>query len=211
MAAAAIISADGTKPPVHEPGGRGELRARILREATGVFARRGYAAASMREVAEAAQCTKPSLYYYFQSKEGLFLEVLRTETQAVTDLIQRAVAGGGASRERLRSGLELFFDHVRRNPWGLAVVLRAEVRVEAEQPAFDLASVRNVQIAMATQWLVEGIESGDLRPDVDVQEAVLCLIGMVDQRCRLYVFEGVPIPPDCPERVVDLFFRGVSR
>lgn len=36
-----------------------------------LFSRRGYAATSMREIAEAAGVTKPMLYYYFDSKEGL--------------------------------------------------------------------------------------------------------------------------------------------
>jgi AcrR family transcriptional regulator len=44
----------------------------ILAVAARLFADRGYDASSMREIAEAAGVTKPTVYYYFQSKEGLF-------------------------------------------------------------------------------------------------------------------------------------------
>lgn len=42
-----------------------------MRQASSLFASRGYDAVSVREIVEAAGVTKPSLYYYFNSKEGL--------------------------------------------------------------------------------------------------------------------------------------------
>lgn len=165
----------------------------------------------MREVAEAACCTKPALYYHFHSKNGLFVEILTTETQAVTELIQRAVGHPGSVRERLIHGLSRFFDHVRTHAVGLAIIQRAEVHAEPDQPPFDLKSVRQMHVALTEQLMRDGIANGELRPDVDVLEATLCLVAMVDQRCRLYVFDGQPIPSDVPERIVDLFLRGVAR
>lgn len=44
---------------------------RILASAITLFARKGFAATSTREIVESAGVTKPMLYYYFQSKEGL--------------------------------------------------------------------------------------------------------------------------------------------
>jgi AcrR family transcriptional regulator len=44
---------------------------RILRAAIRLFAHKGYSGTSTREIAEAAGITKPMLYYYFKSKEGL--------------------------------------------------------------------------------------------------------------------------------------------
>jgi TetR/AcrR family transcriptional regulator len=45
---------------------------RILDAALSVFARKGYDAAGVQEIAETAVITKPTLYYYFGNKEGLF-------------------------------------------------------------------------------------------------------------------------------------------
>ena len=47
-------------------------RARLLETATELFAEKGYAGASVREIVEKAGVSKPVLYYYFKSKEGLF-------------------------------------------------------------------------------------------------------------------------------------------
>ena len=50
-------------------------KARILAEARRVFARRGYAEASLREIAEAVGIKTPSLYAHFPSKEALYQAV----------------------------------------------------------------------------------------------------------------------------------------
>ncbi|MEM6599035.1 MAG: TetR/AcrR family transcriptional regulator [Cyanobacteria bacterium P01_D01_bin.36] len=52
----------------------------ILAGALEVFSERGYAAASMEKIAKAASVSKPTLYKYFQDKEGLFLALVRQLT-----------------------------------------------------------------------------------------------------------------------------------
>jgi TetR/AcrR family transcriptional regulator len=52
------------------------VRGRLLRSATEIFTRKGYAAATVREIVAAAGVTKPSLYYYFKNKEGIYLELM---------------------------------------------------------------------------------------------------------------------------------------
>jgi AcrR family transcriptional regulator len=49
----------------------------VLRAALELFTKKGYAATSVREIVSAAGVTKPVLYYYFSSKEGLYLEIMR--------------------------------------------------------------------------------------------------------------------------------------
>lgn len=56
--------------------GSEDKRARILREAFDLFARRGYSATSLTEIARAAEISKPGLLHHFGSKEALFSAVL---------------------------------------------------------------------------------------------------------------------------------------
>lgn len=54
------------------------IREKLLAAALGLFNQKGYAATSVREIVEAAGVTKPVLYYYFGSKEGIYLELMQS-------------------------------------------------------------------------------------------------------------------------------------
>lgn len=56
-------------------------RARILDAAERLFATRGFAATSVREIVREAGVTNPMLYYYFGSKEDLFVHLIRERFQ----------------------------------------------------------------------------------------------------------------------------------
>jgi AcrR family transcriptional regulator len=71
---------------------REQTRERLLDAASGVFARRGYAAASLDDVAQAAGYTKGAVYSNFASKADLFMALIerRIATQAAPDALRDA-------------------------------------------------------------------------------------------------------------------------
>src|SRR6201999_3280476 len=63
-------------PDVDRSRDRERTRAEILDVATAEFAEHGYSGARVDEIAERTRTTKRMLYYYFESKEGLYTAVL---------------------------------------------------------------------------------------------------------------------------------------
>lgn len=60
---------------------------KILKKAKALFAKKGYEATSMSEVAKAANIEKSSLYYFFENKESLFIEILESIwTEIIRDI-----------------------------------------------------------------------------------------------------------------------------
>jgi AcrR family transcriptional regulator len=192
------------------PESQRSLRTRILEAATELFAERGYAATSMREVALAAHCTKPALYYHFTSKSALFVEAIGYQAESITQLIQDAFAKPGRVRARMQRAMEAYFDHVRAHPVSLRLLLRAEVNPEAGQPPFDFRSARQTYIEMTLGLIDEGVASGEIRAGIHPMDAMHALAGVVDHRCMMWILEGDPIPQEYPARVIDLLFEGMS-
>ena len=62
---------------------------KLLEAAVRLFAHKGYRATSTREIVEAAGVTKPMLYYYFQSKEGLLAAALAHFMNAFHERLRR--------------------------------------------------------------------------------------------------------------------------
>jgi TetR/AcrR family transcriptional regulator len=74
---------------------------RLKKAAIALFTERGYAATTVREVVEAAGVTKPVLYYYFKSKEGIYIDILNDTAQRLEELLQSAKELKGSYEEIL--------------------------------------------------------------------------------------------------------------
>ncbi len=198
-----------TEGPVSETRGT-DLRGRIAQAATELFARRGYAGASMREVAEAARCTKPALYYYFDSKAALFLQLIHDETERIAAILEEQLLASGSVRERIRLGMHRYLDHIRNNRISLNLIQRSDMHPERGQPTFDFQSARQMFVDIIMRLLEEGVRCGEIRKDLNLEDAAVALIGCVDQRCMRWVLDDQEIPIDYPERVLSLLFGGMA-
>ena len=94
---------------------RAEREAQMLEVAHAIFGKRGFHSVSMDEIAEAAGITKPMLYAYFDSKEGLFLACVDAAAGGLRDSVRRAVAESATPELRLWHGLLAVFDFVEQN------------------------------------------------------------------------------------------------
>lgn len=77
------------------------VKDRLLDAAIGLFARKGYHATSVREIVAAAGVTKPVLYYWFQSKEGVFHALMELAVAAHREVLAGVRAHGGSAAERI--------------------------------------------------------------------------------------------------------------
>ena len=94
---------------------RAEREEQMISEATRIFAARGFHAASMDEIAEASGITKPMLYAYFDSKEGLFLACVEKGSQSLRARVREAALGAPTPERALYDGLVAVMRFVEDN------------------------------------------------------------------------------------------------
>jgi len=107
-------------------GGRlsaAERRAQLVEVGRAVFAKRGYDATSMEEIASRAKVSKPIVYEHFGGKEGLYAVIVDREVEHVIARIVEAVTSG-SPRQRLESAVLAYLTYVQERPEGFAVLLR---------------------------------------------------------------------------------------
>jgi AcrR family transcriptional regulator len=131
---------------------REQREQQILDIAGAVFARAGYHLASMDEIADSAGVSKPMLYAYFGSKEGLYLAYIR---RAGGELLERLVAArprDAAPGALLRARITEFLSFVQEHGDGWKVLFG---EVGSSRPfAENVAAVRE-QIAEAIRRMIE--------------------------------------------------------
>ena len=85
-------------------------REAIINSALKLFCRRGYDAVGVQEIVDQAGITKPTLYYYFGSKQGLLKEILRTNSEILEKMLQEAVEIQGDIPDVLFRVARAYFD-----------------------------------------------------------------------------------------------------
>lgn len=89
-----------------------ESRQQILAAALGFFAQKGFAATTVREIVDAAGITAPSLYYYFGSKEGLYMELMQTHCAQIDSVLALHMHTSESAKNRLKDLVDKLFLHV---------------------------------------------------------------------------------------------------
>ena len=98
-----------------------DRRAQLIEVGRKVFAKRGYEATSVEELASQAKVSKPILYEHFGGKEGLYAVIVDREIEVVVSMIS-AVIVSGSPRERTEQAVVAFLTYVKEQPEGFAVL-----------------------------------------------------------------------------------------
>ena len=88
----------------------------IARAAARLFAERGYDATSVREIVAAAGVAKPTLYYYFRSKEGLASALLTVPLSSLVSSLRRIVTTTDDPTRCLEQVIEAQYAFCRDDP-----------------------------------------------------------------------------------------------
>lgn len=126
---------------------RAQRERQMLEVAEVVFAEHGYAAASMDEIAEQVGVSKPMLYEYFGSKEGLLLGCIRQSRTELRDVTMRAAMTADTAEQAMREGLRAFFQFIneRDQSWAL---LRHEMLLVGTSASEEIEVTRKHQTDM---------------------------------------------------------------
>ncbi|MEU5403206.1 TetR/AcrR family transcriptional regulator [Streptomyces sp. NPDC005963] len=142
----------------------------MMNAAVQTFARRGYRAASMDEIAQLAGVSKPLVYLYLNSKDQLFTACIRREAQALLAVVQSAIEPGLAADRQLWAGLTAFFAYTVDNPDGWAVLHR-QARTHGEPFAREVATMRDEIVAFVAVLIqAAATEAGEARPEPELAE-----------------------------------------
>ena len=142
----------------------------MLAVAERAFAERGYHAASVDAIAEAAGITKPMVYAYFGSKEGLYRACMAAARERLLTALREGVDTDAAPDQQLWHGLLAFFTFVERQHDSWSVML-GDVAAGTGPFAADGARIRTEISGLIGDLLrraaeAEGLDVGPLADQI---------------------------------------------
>ena len=94
--------------------GFSDAKMKILMAGLHFFAIKGYASTSVREITEEAKVTKPVLYYYFKSKEGLFRAILEWADTIQKEMLDSVWNTPGTTLDRFIAFYDLMYQGITK-------------------------------------------------------------------------------------------------
>ena len=186
---------------------RAERMRQMIEVAEQVFSARGYAAASMDEIAELVGVSKPMLYEYFNSKEGLLLACIRESRSILREVTEQAMVGATSAEDALRRGLLAFFVFIRerRQAWSL---LRHEMALIGTPAADAVEETRRQQTDLIAALMSGHFESGD---DLRAEASAEFVVGACE-RLAIWCERHDEVTPEiATEYAMDVLWAGLQR
>ena len=167
------------------------VRDRLLGAALELFARKGFESASVRELTEAAEVTRPTLYYHFGSKEGLYLELVERLCATVEDSILRSLVPQGTARVRLRSFVLKILDSIIEDAGNQRFFFVISLDPRRNNLSSFHERMRNFIAAVVELLLEEGAEKGEFEIE-DVKWITKVILALVDSFIYNQIFLACP-------------------
>jgi len=189
----------------HEPGARKTL----LLAGINLFAEKGYAGSSVREIVSLAGVTKPVLYYYFQSKEGLFQAILDWAAEEQEGILQEALQSPGTALERIIHLYRGIYQGLMENQQLFKLINHLFFGPPQGAPRYDIERFHRRMMEVIKEIYLGGLSQGEVR-EIDPEEATLLVLGVTDYCFHVDYLHPESMDPERAERLLRLAFRGLS-
>ena len=199
------MTSSAARPRVRMTGP--ERRQQLLAVGRELFARRGYEATSIEEIASRADVSKPVVYEHFGGKEGLYAVVVDREMQRLLERFASALSAPGHPRELLERAALVLLDYIEEDTEGFRVLTRDAPPVTSGLETFSslIGEVaRKVEHILADQFAERGY---------DPQLAELysqALVGMVALVGQWWLDNRSPHKHEVAAHLVNLAYNGLA-
>lgn len=190
-----------------------DTREVVLDSAVRVFARRGYAGTSVENILEATGLSKPTLYYYFKSKAGLFRAILEFAYDEGFRLMQEGVTRADTCEEKLVEVAAAWFQFGEKNQDLTRLLFATTFAAKEEMPADSLdVAKRRRNIDFVRDLVDLGQRKGELGDSHTALEVTLGFYGTLSQHMRMHLLEPKGrLDRRRARRVVGLFLQGARK
>ena len=193
---------DSNKTVINTEDTAKNKRDEILIQAANLFRKKGFSGTSMQDIARDVGILKGSIYYYFNSKNEIFREVLNKGISPVLKNAEFIIAKDLSPAEKLRELLRSHIDYIIHDNYSLILYFQEKEKISLQETKKYIES-RNRYEKIFKDLLAQGIKQG-VFPKVDITLTVYAILGMCNWIVQWYNPKGSRSPKDIIEHMVYL-------
>jgi TetR/AcrR family transcriptional regulator len=183
---------------------------RILQVASRMFAEKGFANVSVRDICRETETTAPVIYYYFGSKKGLFDAVARRQI-SMEDFIGnlKEAAKAPDPRKGLEAFVSTYLSTFPEHTFDIGLYMRDSATLDkhsAQMVSDDLERITDIATGIVERSVAKGIFR-----KTDTKLAVDCLLGMLNRVIFQHIHFAKTSDRETYSRFVTDFFLRAMR
>jgi AcrR family transcriptional regulator len=186
---------------------RDQRRIQLLDAASEVFASKGYHAAAMDDIADAAGVSKPVLYQHFPSKLDLYLALLDQSCERLAEVVEEALASTEDNADRVIATVAAFYEFVSSESGDFRFIFESDLT--GDRAVQQRLSQVNAEISNA---IAEVIAEDTSLPVQQAKLLAVCLVGIAQVSARFWISGGTSAVTleEAKHLVSNLAWRGIS-
>ncbi|MGD8402389.1 MAG: TetR family transcriptional regulator [Anaerolineales bacterium] len=166
-------------------------RQHLLKKALAVFSKKGYAAATLEDIAREADVTRGAIYWHFESKAELYNTLVREYSDRGNAIVQQAASEGGTLIEILRRIFVRQLEAIKDDR-DLRALMELYLFKTGLVPELEEGRQQQIEsgaglIEMIAGIMGQGIELGLLRSDVDPKEMARAYLAFQNGLTQLWL------------------------
>jgi AcrR family transcriptional regulator len=185
-------------------------RQRLLETATELFADKGYAGTSVREIVDRAGVSKPVLYYYFKSKEGLFYAILEWAADVQQAILNEIFTTSGTVLDRFIYFYRRILEGVEEYRHLYKMIHGLIYGPPQGAPEYDFPKYQRHMFDAVKRIYTNGLAAGEVQP-ADGDEVAFLVLSLIDFSLNMNQVLPELADPQRPERLLRLAFQGLSQ
>lgn len=150
----------------------------ILDAAIRLFSENGFDGVSMRGVALEAGVSKSNIYHHFESKEALYLAIMQSSAQSLSEMVETLAEGKGDFEQRLRKFAQVHLAHLFDNVMTVRLLLRELFSTDSKWQKIMAEQVVGGIFERLISIFENGQKAGLLRPGVDPGLCATMILGI---------------------------------
>jgi AcrR family transcriptional regulator len=184
-------------------------RERLLEAGTALFAERGYNGTFIREIVDRAGVTKPMLYYYFKSKEGMFYTILDGAAEQQEVILAQALEAPGAVLDRLIYLYRRIYEGLIEYQNLFKMIYNLVFGPRQGAPDYDIDQYHRRMVDAIKTIYLEGLARSEVR-EADADEVAILVLSLLDFCLHMEYVNLGSSDPKRPERLLRLAFQGLG-
>jgi AcrR family transcriptional regulator len=185
-----------------------DKRRQILDAAIRVFARQGFHATRVSDIADEAGVAYGLVYHYFKSKDEVLNELFRERWSLLLAAIEEADQTDAAARDKLGAVATFIFESYRHDPELMKVIIVEVTRAANSFGRTHLEEIRRAYESIA-KIVEDGQAAGAFRADVAPDFASMSFYGAIEQLLSGWIFGTIPASDADFDRATDLLLTTI--